>query len=63
MGDIIEDRGMYYEVDNTNEVQFIAGKDNEHPKGVGPEFGKSLTIECVAHLSRVTRLQIEKTRI
>jgi len=63
VGDIIEDRGMYYEVDNTNEVQFIAGKDNEHSKGVGPEFGKSLTVECVAHLSRVSRLQIEKIRI
>jgi len=63
VGDIIEDRGMYYEVDNTNEVQFIAGKDNEHSKGVGPEFGKSLTIECTAHLSRVVRLQIEKDRI
>ena len=63
VGDIIEDRGRYYEVDNKNEIQFVAGKDNQHPKGVGPEFGKSLSIECTAHLARVTRLQIEKDRI
>ena len=62
IGDIIEDRGNYYEVDNTNEIQFIAGKDKDYGKNVGIEFGRNLSLECAAHLTRVTRLQIIKFR-
>ena len=34
IGDIIEDRGRYFEVDNLNEIQFFLGKDKlpEEPK-------------------------------
>ena len=62
IGDIIETRGNYYEVDNTNEVQWIAGKDKDYGKSVGPEFGRNFSIEVTTHLSRVTRLQIVKDR-
>lgn len=63
IGDIIETRGNYYEVDNTNEVQWIAGKDKDYGKSVGPEFGRNFSIEVTTHLSRVTRLQIAKDRM
>ena len=61
-GDIIETRGLYYEIDQVNENQFIAGKDNDYGKNVGSEFGESFSEICIAHYTRVTRLQIEKGR-
>jgi len=62
VGDIIESRGIYHEVDNVNENQFFVGKDNDYGKNVGPEFGESLGITCDTHYARVTRLQIVKNR-
>lgn len=61
-GDIVEVRGLYYELDQINENQFVAGKDNDFGKNVGPEFGESLSEICIGHYTRVTRLQIEKSR-
>lgn len=61
-GDIVEVRGLYYELDQINENQFIVGKDNDYGKSVGPEFGESLSVICIGHYTRVTRLQIEKSR-
>lgn len=61
-GDIIEVRGSYYEIDQVNENQFILGRDNDYGKSVGAEFGESLSIICLAHYTRVSRLQIEKSR-
>ena len=61
-GDIIEVRGAYFEIDQVNENQFFAGKDNDYGKSVGPEFGESLSIICIGHYTRVTRLQIVKSR-
>jgi hypothetical protein len=61
-GDIVEVRGLYYELDQINENQFFLGKDNDYGKNVGSEFGESLSIVCVGHYARVTRLQIEKAR-
>jgi hypothetical protein len=62
VGDIIESRGIYYEVDNINENQFVVGKDGDYGKNVGAEFGESLSIICETHYARVSRLQIVKTR-
>lgn len=61
-GDIIEVRGSYYEIDQVNENQFVLGRDNDYGKSVGAEFGESLSIICLAHYTRVSRLQIEKSR-
>lgn len=61
-GDIVEVRGLYYELDQVNENQFILGKDNDYGKNVGSEFGESFSIVCIGHYARVTRLQIEKAR-
>ena len=62
-GDIFEVRGTYYEIDQINENQFIVGRDGDYGKSVGSEFGESWSIVCVAHYTRVTRLQIEKGRV
>lgn len=61
-GDIVEVRGLYYELDQINENQFILGKDNDYGKSVGTEFGESLSIICIGHYTRATRLQITKAR-
>lgn len=61
-GDIVEVRGAYYEIDQVNENQFILGKDNDYGKSVGSGFGESLSIVCIAHFTRVARLQITKAR-
>jgi len=61
-GDIIEVRGAYYEIDQVNENQFFMGKDGDYGKSVGSEFGESLSIICIAHFTRIARLQITKAR-
>jgi len=61
-GDIIEVRGNYYEIDGINENQFILGKDDDYPKNVGSEFGENFSIICQTHLTRVSKLQITKSR-
>jgi len=62
VGDLIENRGNYYEVDNVNENQFVVGKDADYGKDVGPNFGKSWSIICVGHYTRVSKLQIIDSR-
>lgn len=52
VGDIIGYNDNYYEIDNTNEVQLIAGR---------PEFDHALI--CFAHLSRKSSLNIEETHV
>ncbi|NCV73414.1 MAG: hypothetical protein EBW24_00430 [Actinobacteria bacterium] len=63
VGDIIETFDFFYEVDNTQEAQFFFGKDRDHPKSVGSEFGVNLSILCTSHLTRITRLQIIDNRV
>ena len=63
IGDIIEDRGRYFEVDNLNEIQFYLGKDKDYGKSVGVEFGRNISIQIITHLARATRLQITKVRL
>lgn len=63
VGDIIEDRSRYFEVDSTNEVQFFLGKDKDYGKDVGTEFGRNISIQITTHLARVSRLQIIKARL
>jgi hypothetical protein len=62
MGDIIENRNNFYEVDNVNENQFIVGKDPDYPKNVGTEFGESFSLILQTHFTRVSKLQIVKAR-
>ena len=60
VGDIIENNGKYYEVDNVNENQYVVGKDNDYGKNVGSEFGESWSLICETHYAKVSRLQIVK---
>lgn len=50
VGDIIKYDSNYYEIDNTNEVQLIAGR---------PEYNQSVI--CETHLTRISGLNIEET--
>lgn len=61
-GDLIENRGNFYEIDNVNENQYIVGKDADYSKNVGPEFGESWSIICTGHYTRVSKLQIVESR-
>lgn len=62
VGDLIENRGNFYEIDNINENQFVVGKDADYPKNVGPEFGESWSIICSTHYTRITKLQLLESR-
>jgi len=48
IGDIIEFNGSYYEINNTNDVQLVAGQNI---------YNHSIT--CTCHLTRNTNLQLE----
>jgi hypothetical protein len=50
VGDIIRYNENYYEINNTNEVQLIAGR---------PEYNQAII--CEAHLTRRSGLNIEET--
>lgn len=52
IGDIIQYNNNYYEVDNTNEVQLIAGQ---------PEYNQ--TIICETHMTRRSGLNLEENHI
>jgi hypothetical protein len=52
MGDIIQFRESYFEINNTNEIQLIAGR---------PEYNHSIV--CSTHLTRKTNLQLEPPQI
>lgn len=52
VGDIIGYDANYYEIDNVNEVQLIAGR---------PQFDHSVI--CAAHLTRRSSLNIEETHV
>jgi hypothetical protein len=48
-GDIIEYSDSYYEIDNTNEIQLFAGREEYN-----------LSIVCEAHLTRNSAVQLDK---
>lgn len=50
VGDIIHYNENYYEIDNTNEIQLIAGR---------PEYNHNII--CETHLTRKSSLNIEET--
>lgn len=52
VGDIVAYNSNFYEIDNINEVQLIAGK---------PQYNNSII--CTAHLTRKSVVDIEETHI
>lgn len=64
VGDIILWHENYYEVDNTTENQLFLGKDeNYNLTDYGPNFGGTLSIICICHLTRADKVGIAKQRI
>lgn len=62
VGDIVNWKGTFWEIDSVIENQFYVGKDPDYGKNVGSEWGSSISILCNSHYARISRLQIEKTR-
>ncbi len=64
VGDIIEWNLDYYEVDNTTENQLFLGKDENYSlTDYGSNFGGTLSIICICHLTRADRIGLAKQRI
>jgi hypothetical protein len=73
VGDVIQWKNSYYEIDNTNTNQFFTGKNPDYPNtdstGNNPlesgldKFGTSLSIICTAHYVPADRLGIVKQRL
>lgn len=63
-GDIVMYNELYYEVDNTNENQLFLGKDPSYTysEGMG-NFGASISIICLTHLTSPERLGITIQRL
>lgn len=59
VGDIIVWDEDYYEVDNTTENQLLLGKDPDYALTTyGPDYGGSLSIICICHLTRASKVGI-----
>lgn len=64
VGDVVEWNHNYYEVDNTVENQLFVGKDENYSlTEYGSDFGGTLSIICICHLTRADRVGIVKQRI
>jgi hypothetical protein len=64
VGDIVQWNEDYYEVDNTTENQLFLGKDENYALTTyGPNFGGTLSIICICHLTRADKVGLLKQRI
>ena len=69
VGDIILYQESYWEVDNTNTVQFFAGKDPDYPYNQNPlnpgleNFGYNVSVTCECHYVPADRVNIIRTRL
>ena len=69
VGDVILFQESYWEVDNTNMIQYWAGKDPDYPNEPNPlnpglsQFGYNVSITCECHYVPSDRLNIIKTRL
>ena len=73
VGDVVQWKNAYYEIDNANANQYFVGKNPDYPNkdfsGNNPlesdldRFGTSLSIICSAHYVPADRLGITKQRL
>jgi len=64
VGDIVQWNEDFYEVDNTTENQLFLGKDENYAlTNYGPNFGGTLSIICICHLTRADKVGLLKQRI
>jgi len=62
IGDIIMLSEDYYEIDTIVENEFFFGKNPDYNYARSDKFGKSISIRCSAHLTRVDKLGITQFR-
>lgn len=69
VGDVILYQESYWEVDNTNIIQFWGGKDPDYPNNPNPlnpglaEFGYNVSVTCECHYVPADRVNIVRTRL
>ena len=69
VGDVILYQESYWEVDNTNIIQYWAGKDPDYPYEPNPtnpglgEFGYNVSVTCECHYVPSDRVNIIRTRL
>ena len=69
VGDIILYQESYFEVDNTNETQYFAGKNPDFPYAENPlnpgleNFGYNVSVICTAHYTPADKYNIIKQRL
>ena len=62
VGDIIMSAEDYYEIDSVVENEYFFGKDPAYNYDRTDKYGKSISIKCNAHLTRVDKLGIVESR-
>ena len=69
VGDVILYQESYFEIDNTNEIQYFAGKNPDYPYNTNPlnpgleNFGYNVSIVCTTHYVPADRINLIKTRL
>jgi hypothetical protein len=69
VGDVILYQESYWEVDNTNIIQFWGGKDPDYPNNPNPlnpglsEFGYNVSVTCECHYCPADRVNIQSFRL
>lgn len=69
VGDVILYQESYWEVDNTNIVQYWVGKDPDYPMEANPlnpglaNFGYNVSVTCECHFIPTDRVNIIRTRL
>ena len=69
VGDIILYQESYFEIDNTNETQFFAGKNPDYPYEANPlnpgleNFGYNVSVVCLTHYVSADKFNIIKQRL
>jgi hypothetical protein len=61
IGDVIEYRSRFFEIDSINENQLVVGKDPDN-WFQGDSHGYNVSIVCQAHMTRQSKLNIVQTR-
>lgn len=61
VGDIIEYKSRFFEIDSVYDNQYVVGKDPDNAFA-GATHGYNVSISCAAHMTRQTNLNIVQTR-
>lgn len=61
-GDIIMLSESYYEIDAVVENEFFFGKDPAYNYARSDKYGKSISLRCATHLTRIDKLNIAQFR-